>query len=70
MGIIIVDVFQLMKEALYLQNLLLMVDLNHPNIHWDSFMECIDDNFLAEAIEEAKRGDSLLEFQIRKKSSS
>ena len=63
-GVIIVGVFQLMKEASRLQNLFLMVDLTIlisagrealQSTSNQGFWECIDDNFLTETIEEAKR---------------
>ncbi|PKU30860.1 dtw domain-containing protein 2 [Limosa lapponica baueri] len=51
------------------QTLLLMGDFNHPNICWrdntaghkqsKKFLECVDDNFLLQVVEEMRRGATL-----------
>ncbi|GAB0206983.1 hypothetical protein GRJ2_003163900 [Grus japonensis] len=59
------------------QALVLMGDFNHPNICWRDntvghkqsrkFLECIDDNFLLQVIEEPMRRDVLLHLLLTNK---
>ncbi|PKU34443.1 glycerol kinase [Limosa lapponica baueri] len=63
--------------SLHSQTLVLMGDLNHPSICWkDStewhkksrkFLECVDDNFLLQTVEEPTRIGAILDLVLTKK---
>ncbi|GAB0181498.1 hypothetical protein GRJ2_000615100 [Grus japonensis] len=63
--------------ASHSQALVLMEDINHPDICWRDntagnkqsrrFLECVDDNFLLEVIEEATRTGAMLDLVLTNK---
>ena len=66
--------FLQLQEASYSQSLVLLGDINHPDIYWKSsmvscrlcrrFLECIDDNFLNQVIDTPTRVEAILDLMI------
>ena len=63
-----------LQEALRLQALILLGDLNHPNIWWKSstascrrsrrLLGCVEDNILSQVRESPTRGDAILDLTV------
>ena len=63
-----------LQEASWSQALILLGDFNHPNICWKSstvscrqsrrLLECIEDNFLSQAIDSPTTGGVLLDLLV------